>query len=101
MRKMFVLLPMLLLSVQPKPQPTTKSIEKKADSLVFKIETDTMLLSYVSEKLIEETKEIEALELRKKELKRQLKALKRKQRFEKKMIEQVKNDLEKFNKRGL
>ena len=98
MRRFYLLIPFIFFGVQSKVEKKVDYTQiKKNDSMVFKIETDTMLLSYVSEKLVEEVKEIEVLENRKKELKRQLNSLKRQQ----KLINQAKEDLEKFNNRGL
>lgn len=103
MKRMIYLLPFLFYGVQPYNQ-TTKHLEGSSSDSIhieqFKIETDTMILNYTSQKLIEEVKELEGLEKRKRELQLQIRREKDKLR-DKETIKQIKIDLYNFDNRGL
>lgn len=103
MKRMIYLLPFLFYGVQPYNQTTKHLKEDSVDSLhiqQFTIESDTMILNYTSQKLIEEVKELEGLEKRKRELQLQIRKEKDKIR-EKKTLKQIKIDLYNFDNRGL
>lgn len=103
MKRMIYLLPFLFYGVQPYNQTTKHLKEDSVDSLhiqQFTIESDTMILNYTSQKLIEEVKELEGLEKRKRELQLQIRKEKDKIR-EKKTLKQIKTDLYNFDNRGL
>lgn len=103
MKRMIYLLPFLFYGVQPYNQTTKHLKEDSVDSIhmeQFKIETDTMILNYTSQKLIEEVKELEGLEKRKRELQLQIRREKDKLR-DKETIKQIKIDLYNFDNRGL
>lgn len=103
MKRIIYLLPFLFYGVQPYNQTTKHLKESSVDSIhteQFKIETDTMILNYTSQKLIEEVKELEGLEKRKRELQLQIRREKDKLR-EKETIKQIKIDLYNFDNRGL
>ena len=103
MKRMIYLLPFLFYGVQPYNQTTKHLKEDSSDSIhmeQFKIETDTMILNYTSQKLIEEVKELEGLEKRKRELQLQIRREKDKLR-DKETIRQIEIDLHNFNNRGL
>lgn len=103
MKRMIYLLPFLFYGVQPYNQTTKHLEENSADSIhmeQFKIETDTMILNYTSQKLIEEVKELEGLEKRKRELQLQIRREKDKLR-DKETLKQIKIDLYNFDNRGL
>lgn len=103
MKRMIYLLPFLFYGVQPYNQTTKHLKEDSSDSIhmeQFKIETDTMILNYTSQKLIEEVKELEGLEKRKRELQLQIRREKDKLR-DKETIKQIKIDLYNFDNRGL
>lgn len=103
MKRMIYLLPFLFYGVQPYNQTTKHLKEDSSDSIhmeQFKIETDTMILNYTSQKLIEEVKELEGLEKRKRELQLQIRREKDKLR-DKETLKQIKIDLYNFDNRGL
>ena len=103
MKRMIYLLPFLFYGVQPYNQTTKHLKEDSVDSLhieQFAIETDTMILNYTSQKLIEEVKELEGLEKRKKELQLQIRREKDKLR-DRETLKQIKIDLYNFDSRGL
>lgn len=103
MKRMIYLLPFLFYGVQPYNQTTKHLKEDSSDSIhmeQFKIETDTMILNYTSQKLIEEVKELEGLEKRKRELQLQIRREKDKLR-DKETLKQIKIDLHNFDNRGL
>lgn len=103
MKRIIYLLPFLFYGVQPYNQTTKHLEESSSDSIhieQFKIETDTMILNYTSQKLIEEVKELEGLEKRKRELQLQIRREKDKLR-DKETLKQIKIDLFNFDNRGL
>lgn len=100
MKRFIFVIPLLFLGIQPYTQINEKTGEEKEP--VLKVEEDTLFLSLNSDKLIEETKELEKLEQKEKELKRQLSIIERKRRLkDKRELEQIKKDLQKFDERGL
>lgn len=103
MKKIICLLPFLFYGVQPYNQTTKHFKENSVDSIhmeQFTIETDTMILNYTSQKLIEEVKELEGLEKRKRELQLQIRMEKDRLR-DKETLKQIKTDLYNFDNRGL
>lgn len=103
MKRIIYLLPFLFYGVQPYNQTTKHLKENSLDSIYveqFTIETDTMILNYTSQKLIEEVKELEGLEKRKRELQLQIRREKDRLR-DKETLKQIKIDLYNFDNRGL
>lgn len=103
MKRIIYLLPFLFYGVQPYNQTTKYFKENSVDSIhmeQFTIETDTMILNYTSQKLIEEVKELEGLEKRKRELQLQIRREKDRLR-DKETLKQIKIDLYNFDNRGL
>lgn len=103
MRKILCVIPLLFLAIQPYTQ--TNNVQNKTeDKFVIKIEEDTIVLSEHSEKLIEETKELDKLEQRENELRKELIKLNNKikqKAKDDKELKVLKETLDKYNQRGI
>lgn len=110
MRKYLILLPFLFFGVKPYNQNTGIEMTDN-NSTEFSIKTDTMLLSYTADLLIQEEKELNELKAYKKKLESEynrkkeaerlnrLKIQKRKQ--EAKLLKEIENDINNFLNRGI
>ena len=96
MKKLIIFIPILFWSLQPYNQ-NTEVVSDKTDSMQFSIETDTMILKYSVEQLKVESKELQKLEAYRDKLKREIRQIQR----EKRMLREIKKDLENYENRGL
>lgn len=103
MRKILCVIPLLFLGIQPYTQ-SDNAKNKTEDKFAAKIEEDTIVLSEHSDKLIEESKELDKLEQKEKNLRKELIELdnKIKQKIkEEKELKAIKRDLKNFDERGI
>lgn len=89
-------MPILFWSLQPYNQ-NTEVVSDKTDDVQFSIENDTMILKYSVEQLKVESKELQQLEAYRDRLKREIRQIQK----EKRMLREIKKDLENYENRGL
>lgn len=101
MKKLYLLIPFLLLSVNTKTSTlNNKSTIKYTQNEQFSIETDTMLLSFVVSEYIKEIKELEELTKKEKHITSQIKKIEQKE-SDSKLLEDIRIMLTEYNYRGL
>lgn len=98
MRRIFFLLPCLFLGIKPYQQNI--QVANKPDS-ISQLARDTLILNVVKANLDVQLSVSEQLELRKKKLKEELRKIKSEQSKIKRQQKCIKNDLDKYQNRGL
>ena len=110
MKRYLILLPFLFFGIKPYNQNTGIEMTDN-NSTEFSIKTDTMLLNYTADLLIQEEKELNELKAYKKKLEAEYKRKKeaerlnririQKKRQEAKLLKEIENDINIFLNRGV